>query len=241
MLFTVKAWLSVKTVRQSFCSLRVVKRSFTKANMASSPLIEFENWHPIRIGLTGSIGMGKSTITKQFRKLGFSVFDADECVHQLYGKGGEAVRMIRDLFPSAISSEETVDRQELTKLILQNPDNLRAIEKIVHPLVISKREEFTVAASNSKQLIIIYDIPLLFEKLEEYKSQIDYIIVVSCSAETQMKRVLSRPNMTEEKFKSILAKQVSNDIKVRNAHYVIDSDFSGKIFGFLLKIQSSYC
>lgn len=185
----------------------------------------FKPWKPIRIGLTGSIGMGKSTITKHFRRLGIPVFDADEAVHNLYSKGGKAVEPIREIYPNVIV-EETVSRMELMKLVLADSSVLPTIERIVHPLVIAQRYEFTERCSQAEQLLVVYDIPLLFEKFSEYSDVVDYIIVVSCDFKTQEERVLRRPNMTKEKFLSILSKQVPDEYKREHANYVIYTNYS---------------
>jgi dephospho-CoA kinase len=185
---------------------------------------------PIRIGLTGSIGMGKSTITKQCRRLGFPVFDADEIVHQIYSVNGEAVEPIRRLFPSAIV-DNAVSRPQLTKIILSNDSTLPEIEKIVHPIVISKRKAFTDKARENQSLFVIYDIPLLFEKFAEYEKEVDYIVVLSCDAKIQEERVLRRPGMTSEKFQAILSKQLPDSYKRDHAHYIINTGFSGYVEG----------
>jgi len=181
---------------------------------------------PIEIGLTGSIGMGKSTITKQFRRLGFPVFDADDAVHQLYSSNGEAVAPLRSLFPNAIVND-VVDRKELMKYIMQDSSTVKEIEKIVHPLVIAKREKFLIEATERRELLIVYDIPLLFEN--EYR--FDYTIVVTADPETQKARVLSRPGMTQEKFESILSKQLSDDFKRKHADYLIFSNYESYVEG----------
>jgi dephospho-CoA kinase len=185
---------------------------------------------PIRIGLTGSIGMGKSTITKQCRRLGFPVFDADEIVHQIYSVNGEAVEPIRRLFPSAIV-DNAVSRPQLTKIILSNASTLPEIERIVHPIVISKRKAFTDKARDNQSLFVIYDIPLLFEKFAEYEKEVDYIVVLSCDAKIQEERVLRRPGMTSEKFQAILSKQLPDSYKRDHAHYIINTGFPGYVEG----------
>ncbi|RYY82363.1 dephospho-CoA kinase [archaeon] len=166
---------------------------------------------PITIGLTGSIGMGKSTIAKQFMRLGIPVFDADQAVHELYAKGGEAVAPLSSIF-SDITTDGAIDRAKLSKAVLTDPTALKQIESVVHPLVSRKRDVFYMNAIHTQQLMVVYDIPLLFENRHLYT--LDYVVVVSASAETQRKRVLERPNMTEEKLAVILSKQVSSNAKV---------------------------
>lgn len=179
---------------------------------------------PIVVGLTGSIGMGKSTITKQLRRLGFPVFDADEAVHDLYSPGGEAVEPIRQHYPSAVI-EGSVNRKALMEVILKDSSALKVVESIVHPLVFSKRQEFYHRSVNSGSLMIFYDIPLLFENKQE--DTVDYVIVVSADPDTQRNRVMNRPGMTEEKFQSILSKQVSDEVKRKRADYVILTNYEG--------------
>eukprot|EP01033_Poteriospumella_lacustris_P008208 gene8208-5912_t len=179
---------------------------------------------PIKIGLTGSIGMGKSTITKQLRRLGFPVFDADEAVHQLYAQGGKAVEPLRRLFPDAIV-DDSVNRKALMEVIMARPEAIKDIEHVVHPLVIDERQHFTENANRRGDFMIFYDIPLLFENRALYS--VDYTVVVSADAATQRQRVLSRPGMTEEKFLSILHKQVPDEEKRRQADFVIETGYSG--------------
>ena len=179
---------------------------------------------PLQIGLTGSIGMGKSTVDKHLRLIGIPVFDADEVVHHLYRRGGAAVELIQKLYPDVIK-EESVCRKELSGKILQNPSVLSEIEKIVHPLVAAKRNEFFEAAKQREELLIVHDIPLLFETNQV--GNFDYVMVVSANADTQRRRVLDRPGMTEEKFAAILQKQVPDEEKRRRADFVIRTDFEG--------------
>lgn len=221
-----------------FCSSISLKFQFSSAlysSMSCSPNSSYQNnikprsvatnVVPLQIGLTGSIGMGKSSVTKHFRDIGFAVFDADACVHQLYAKGGKAVDIFKLKFPDVIV-EDQIDRSVLSKKILQNEISLKEIESIVHPLVARERKEFYQKMSNDGHFCVIYDIPLLFENPENH-SDIDYIIVVTASAEVQRQRCLLRPNMTVEKFESILKKQVPDEIKRNKADFIIQTDFSG--------------
>lgn len=182
------------------------------------------SFEPIKIGITGSIGMGKSEVSKQLRFLGFPVFDADAAVHELYDVNGLAVEKIRSMFPAAIK-QGAVDRNILSSIVLEQPFALKALEQMVHPLVNMKRREFFDDASSKGYFAVIFDIPLLFEKRME--NDVDFIITVSASSETQQKRVLGRKGMTKEKLESIIQKQMPDAIKRQKAHYVINTDFEG--------------
>eukprot|EP01031_Cornospumella_fuschlensis_P042816 gene42816-52318_t len=191
--------------------------SNSKENSSRSQSATHKASIPITIGLTGSIGMGKSTIAKQFIRLGVPVFDADLAVHELYSKGGEAVEPLTSLFPDITTVDGAIDRAKLSKVVLSDPSSLKLIESIVHPLVSQKRDVFLENARTAQQLMVVYDIPLLFENRHLYT--LDYVVVVSASAETQKKRVLERPNMTEEKLAVILSKQVADEQKRALADY----------------------
>ena len=182
---------------------------------------------PIQVGLTGSIGMGKSTISNHFRKLGFGVFDADSVVHALYGPGGEAVPLIAKHFPDVVV-DNAIDRTKLASHVLDTStgkDNLKLIEGIVHPLVINKRKQFYEEAKCRGELLVVYDIPLLFENRAAY--DVDYTIVATATAEVQRKRCLSREGMNEEKLKAILAKQVPDETKRAQADFIVFTDKLG--------------
>lgn len=179
---------------------------------------------PLQLGLTGSIGMGKSAVASQFIRMGFPVFDADATVHKLYSKGGAAVSEIEKIFPDAIV-ESTVNRTILASKCLNSPESLKQLEDIVHPLVASERQTFYENARNKGHLFVVYDIPLLLEKPNSQK--VDYILVVTADPETQKKRVLNRPNMTIEKFQSILSKQMPDNEKRKKADFLIQTDFKG--------------
>lgn len=170
------------------------------------------------LGLTGSIGMGKSTTAKLFAEAGCAVWDADAAVHRLYAKGGAAVEPIREIFPQAIL-ENAVDRGALKQIISDNPAALRTIESIVHPLVAIDRAEFREAAQSD---ILVFDIPLLFETGGNV--HMDAVACVSISAEEQERRVLERGTMTREQFEQIRAKQMPNDDKCARSDYVIVTD-----------------
>jgi dephospho-CoA kinase len=214
-------------------SLTYKRRMSSFSDTASIPgTVARDDYKLIRIGVTGSIGMGKSTVTNQFRRLGFPVFDADEIVHRLYSENGDAVEPIRAAFPTAINTENnSVNRNELMKLVMSNVSVLHEIERIVHPLVRQKRAEFTTEAKSNHYLIVVYDIPLFFEKHNDYAKDVDYVIVVSCDENTQRERVLKRPNMTIEKYQAIFAKQLSDDYKRSHADYVIYTNYPGYVEG----------
>ncbi|PZU84202.1 MAG: dephospho-CoA kinase [Shinella sp.] len=172
----------------------------------------------IVIGLTGSIGMGKSTTAKMFADAGISVNDSDRVVHELYR--GEAVIPIEAAFPGSVRNGE-VDRSELSWNLAKNPANFEVLESIVHPLVRERELAFLKAARESAADMVVLDIPLLYETGAE--KRVDVVVVVSCDPEIQRKRVLERPGMTPEKFEMILGRQVPDAEKRRRADYVIDT------------------
>ena len=170
------------------------------------------------VGLTGSIGMGKSTTADMFRTAGIPVNNADDVVHALYAN--EAVAPVGEAFPGAVVSG-IVDRQILSRQLALNPDKFKTLEQIVHPLVRAKEVEFVANARKQGADIVVLDIPLLFETGD--LSRIGKIIVVTCSPEMQRERVLARPNMTEDKFQMILSRQVPDVEKRAKADYIIDT------------------
>ena len=171
-----------------------------------------------KLGLTGSIGMGKSTTAKMFAELGIPVWDADAAVHKLYSTGGAAVPAIQELYPEAIEHGE-VSRPALKRLIQSNENVLGELERIVHPLVAADRQNF-IRTSDSD--IVLLDIPLLFETNGD--KDMDAIACVDIDPETQRERVLKRNTMTEEQFEQILNKQLPNDIKCSKSDFVIQTD-----------------
>jgi dephospho-CoA kinase len=170
----------------------------------------------IILGLTGSIGMGKSTVAAMFADDGVPVFDADAEVHRLQGPGGRLVRQIESAFPGT-TGESGVDRALLGKAVFGNPDALKRLEAIVHPAVAYERAAFL--ESNRAQPLVVLDIPLLFEA--GGWQQVDKIAVVSAPADIQRARVLARPGMTGERFESILSRQMPDSEKRKRADFVI--------------------
>jgi dephospho-CoA kinase len=173
---------------------------------------------PVILGLTGSIGMGKSAVAAMFRDLGVPVFDADAAVHELQGPGGALLPAIEAEFPGT-TGPQGVDRPKLGAAVFGDPEALKRLERIVHPAVGARRGAFV--AENAEAPLIVFDIPLLYEKGSE--GLVDAVAVVSAPAPAQRERVLARPGMTEEKFAQILALQVPDAEKVRRADYVIDT------------------
>ncbi len=172
----------------------------------------------IKIGLTGSIGMGKSAVSKMFRRLGVPVFDADAEVHKLQGPGGALVARIEARFPGT-TGPKGVDRQKLGAAVLGKPDELRALERIVHPAVYHVRQHFLL--QNRSRPMVVLDIPLLFEK--GGAKQVDVTVVVSAPAFLQKRRVLRRPGMTAAKLKHIRHLQVPDHVKRQRADFVSDT------------------
>jgi dephospho-CoA kinase len=176
---------------------------------------------PFVIGLTGSIGMGKSETAKLFARLGVPVHDADAAVHALYEKGGAAVAPIGRAFPGAVK-EGWVDRPSLAAQLGGNQEAFRRLEAIVHPLVRESERAFLEAASARGEELVVLDIPLLLETGGD--ARVDAIVVVSAQPGIQRARVLARPGMTEEKLESILARQLPDVEKRAKADFVIETD-----------------
>ncbi|MFD0910986.1 dephospho-CoA kinase [Ruegeria arenilitoris] len=170
------------------------------------------------LGLTGSIGMGKSTTADLFAQEGCAVWDADAAVHRLYAEGGAAVAPIRAAFPDAIE-DGAVSRDALKRIISADPTALKRIESIVHPLVARDREAFRQAAKSD---ILVFDIPLLFETGGD--AQMDAVACVSIPPGEQKRRVMARGTMTEAQFEQIRAKQMPNDEKCARSDFVIVTD-----------------
>lgn len=170
------------------------------------------------LGLTGSIGMGKSTTAAMFAEAGCAVWDADAAVHRLYAKGGAAAPAFQSAFPEAVI-DGAVSRTALKDIIGRDPTALRMIESIVHPLVGQDRAAFLESASSD---IVVLDIPLIFETGGEKK--MDAVACVSVSSDIQKERVMARGTMTVEQFENIRAKQMPNADKCALSDYVIETD-----------------
>jgi dephospho-CoA kinase len=179
------------------------------------------NRPPFVIGLTGSIAMGKSQTALLFAEQGIAVHDADAAIHRLYGKAGGAVAEIATAFPGTMR-DGAVDRALLSKRVAGDPAALRKLEAITHPLVRAEQDAFLGAAESRGDDIVVLDIPLLFETGAD--RELDAIVVVSAPETVQRERALSRPGMTEEKFASLLARQLPDVEKRAKAHFVIVTD-----------------
>lgn len=172
-----------------------------------------------RLGLTGSIGMGKSTTAQMFRDGGHPVWDADQVVHRLYAPGGAAVGPVAAAFPGALR-DGGIERAALKAAIAGNPAALDRLSAIVHPLVAADREAFI--ARHADAPLVVLDIPLLYEN--GYETQMDGVAVVSTDADTQRQRVLARPGMTEDLLALILSRQMPDAEKRARADWIIPTD-----------------
>jgi dephospho-CoA kinase len=175
------------------------------------------------LGLTGSIGMGKSTAARTFRQLRVPVFDADATVHRLQGRGGAAVRPIEAAFPGT-TKDGSVDREALRNRVLGDPAALKALERIVHPLVRQAERAFLAACRRRGEALAVLDVPLLFETKGE--GRVDLVLVVSAPAAVQRARVLARGGMTEDRLRAILARQMPDAEKRRRADHVVRTGLS---------------
>lgn len=174
----------------------------------------------ILIGLTGSIGMGKSTTAAMFRDAGVPVYDADAAVHDLYDRGGAAVGPVGEAFPGTVK-DGRVDREALRQAVLGDPEALKRLNAIVHPLVGRDRAGFFRKAEADGADMVVLDIPLLFETGGH--ANVDAIVVASAPADLQRERVLARPGMTSDRLDSILAQQLADAEKRARAHFVVDT------------------
>ncbi|WP_298816596.1 dephospho-CoA kinase [uncultured Roseibium sp.] len=172
----------------------------------------------IKIGLTGSIGMGKSTTANMFAAAGVPVHDADATVHALYA--GRAAPLIEAAFPGTVV-DGRVDRKRLSSHVLGKPEVMKRLETIVHPLVREEEEAFLTAARLARRRIVVMDIPLLFETVGE--NRVDLAVVVTADPEIQKQRVLARADMTEDRFHAILERQMPDGDKRRRAHFLVDT------------------
>ena len=176
---------------------------------------------PYLVGLTGSIGMGKTETAKMFARLGIPVYDADAAVHRLYEPGGGAVEPIAEAFPGTVV-DGRVDRAELTKRVTVDKDAFKKLETIVHPLVGLQQREFLERAAAEGAELVVLDIPLLFETGGH--ARVDAVVVVSAPHHVQRARVLERPGMTADKLDHILSRQVPDAEKRAQAHFVVETE-----------------
>jgi dephospho-CoA kinase len=173
------------------------------------------------IGLTGSIGMGKTETAKMFAKLGIPVYDSDAAVHRLYEPGGAAVPEIEKAFPGAVKAGQ-VDRAVLSKQLAADPDGFRKLEAIVHPLVGREQAKFREQALQAGARMIVLDVPLLFETGGHERT--DAVVVVSAPHHLQRERVLARPGMSADRLDQILSRQTPDAEKRAKAHFVVETD-----------------
>ncbi len=183
----------------------------------------------IILGLTGSIGMGKTTAAENFRRLGVPVHDADRTVHELLAKNGEAVELIEKQFPGS-EKKGAIDREKIAGEVFNDPEALVRIESILHPMVRSQERSFLEIAARKGHRLAILDVPLLFETGGE--ARCDAVVVVSAPGFLQEQRVLSRPGMTRERLASILARQIPDAEKRQRADFVVLTGL-GRDFGLL--------
>jgi dephospho-CoA kinase len=172
----------------------------------------------IILGLTGSIGMGKSTTAKLFAEAGVPVYDADATVHILYE--GEAAAAIEAAFPGTTVAGK-VDRNKLSARVVHDPAAMKRLEEIVHPMLGASRQKFLHDAEQSGAPVAVVDVPLLFETGGE--NRVDAVVVVTTTPEVQRQRILERANMTDEKLDAILARQMPDAEKRKRAHFVVDT------------------
>lgn len=170
------------------------------------------------IGLTGSIGMGKTTIANMFAQHGVPTLDSDQVVHELYKC--EALGAIANEFPQAVEDGK-IDRKKLSKLVIGKPHAFAKLEAIIHPLVRQKQDEFIAQQRKLGADLVLLDIPLLFET--DQQNRFHKIITVTCTSDLQRARVLERPNMTPEKFQQILKKQMPDEDKQAKSHHIVDT------------------
>ena len=209
--------------------------------MSENAPISGQLFRPLIIGLTGSIGMGKSTVAEMLREEGVPVFDADAEVHRLQAPGGACVDAIALAFPGTTGADGGIDRAKLGPMVFGKPTELKKLEGILHPAVGQSRAAFLKAHADAKMLC--FDVPLLFETKGE--RNVDVILVVSADAEVQRTRVLARPSMTPEKFAHILSLQTPDSEKRARADFVIEnhgslSDTRDQLREILSELRNNY-
>lgn len=175
----------------------------------------------ILLGLTGSIGMGKSETAKMFRRMNIPVFDSDQAVHELLGPGGAAVSAVARAFPG-LETGQGIDRKKLGAQVFGDGAALKNLEAILHPLVSAKRQQFLRQAAMTGHDMAVADVPLLFETNGDQVC--DYTVVVSAAPEVQRQRVLARPGMSLKKFEQILSKQMPDEEKRHRADFIVQTD-----------------
>lgn len=178
----------------------------------------------IVLGLTGSIGMGKSTAAATLRRLRVPLFDADRVVHRMLAPGGSAVEAVAAAFPGVGSAEGGIDRVLLGQFVFSDPQALSRLERIIHPMVAARERQFLALARARREPIVVLDIPLLFESGSERRC--DYVLVVSAPGLVQRQRVLRRPGMTERRLAAILNNQMPDREKRRRADFVVPTGSS---------------
>jgi dephospho-CoA kinase len=178
----------------------------------------------IVLGLTGSIGMGKSTAAATFRRLRIPLFDADRAVHRLLGPGGPAAPIVAAVFPEVETAEGGIDRTLLGRRVFSDPDALSRLERIIHPMVAADQKRFLALSRARREPIVVLDIPLLFESGGERRC--DYVLVVSAPGLVQRQRVLRRPGMTERRLMAILSHQMPDHEKRKRADFVVPTGLS---------------
>lgn len=183
----------------------------------------------IILGLTGSIGMGKTTAAENFKRLGVPVHDADKTVHELLAKNGEVVELIKKQFPGS-EKKGAIDREKIAREVFNDPEALARIESILHPMVRSRERSFLEIAARRGHRLAVLDVPLLFETGGE--ARCDAVVVVSAPVFLQEQRVLSRPGMTRERLASIRARQIPDVKKRQRADFVVLTGL-GRDFGLL--------
>jgi dephospho-CoA kinase len=176
----------------------------------------------IKVGLTGSIGMGKSTTSAMFVAEGFPMFDADAMMQEVY-KDPVALAEVEKLFPGVLNEDGSLNKKALSARVMPDPDGLKRLEKMVHPFLGGLKDDFLVRHADDHD-VVLFDVPLLFET--GFDQDMDVTIVVSCPAELQKQRVLARPGMTEEKLAGVLARQMPDEEKQRRALFTIDTSKS---------------
>ena len=177
------------------------------------------NKEPLKVGITGSIGTGKTTVANEFNKYGYPVWNSDSIVHDLYQSGKEGYEIIKNILPQA-TNDEKVDRSILSENIINNDKLLKKIQQCIYPLLEKKRREFI--NSHKKHKLLIFEIPLLFETSCE--NWLDFVVIVTAPYEVQKKRVMSRKLMTYEKFVFLLSKQLDTNEMKKKANFIINTD-----------------